>query len=98
MRILIISYGGCISKQAECNGVKECVDGSDEMTAKCPKKTRSQMQGQCRHREFQCDSGQCITYDYDLCNGRTDCPDESDEKFEYCVTKACLYPDRQFRW
>lgn len=35
------SYGGCIPKQAECNGTKECFDGSDENTSKCPAKSTS---------------------------------------------------------
>lgn len=91
-------YGGCISKKSECNGRKDCIDGSDELTAKCPAKTNSQLQGLCRRGEFQCDSDECITFDYDLCNGRTNCIDGSDEKFEYCVSRKCPYPHKQFKW
>lgn len=29
-------YGACISKESKCNGVKNCIDGSDEQ--QCPTK------------------------------------------------------------
>lgn len=29
------SYGACVDKTAKCNGVKDCVDGSDENLAEC---------------------------------------------------------------
>lgn len=61
-------YGACVSGNAECNRRLECLDGSDEATAKCPTKTEEQLHGRCDQTSFQCDSGECIGID-SLCDG-----------------------------
>lgn len=41
------SYGGCIRAEQECDGVKDCADGSDERTLNCPG-ILNQIRGNCR--------------------------------------------------
>lgn len=39
------AYGACVDSSAECNSVIDCVDGSDENTAKCSKVTNAKTCG-----------------------------------------------------
>lgn len=42
----------------------------------------------CRSDQFQCKSGQCISFE-DKCNGVYDCDDRSDEIKETCLNIQC---------
>lgn len=88
-------YGACVNGNAACNGKKECVDGSDEMTAKCPSsKLKDLTQGVCQAYQYQCGSKECIDIEA-VCDGRADCSDESDESIDICAAISC--PTYAFR-
>lgn len=90
--------------QLDLNGKKEetfkaktnsiYLDGSDEVTSKCPAKTDQQLHGSCDQVSFQCDNRQCISIDL-LCDGNADCSDSSDEAVKYCAAQYC--PSFSFR-
>lgn len=82
------AYGACVNKTAECNGVKECADNSDELTVKCLPNLEEKLRGNCSALQFQCTSGECIPEDT-LCDGIAECRDRSDESVESCTSKCC---------
>uniref|UniRef100_A0A8C3C7D9 MAM and LDL receptor class A domain containing 1 n=1 Tax=Cairina moschata TaxID=8855 RepID=A0A8C3C7D9_CAIMO len=67
----------CLSLDAKCNGVEDCVDGSDEMY--CPTRTPSTVSpNPCKQMEFLCPSKGCIPALL-ICDGVPDCPLNEDE-------------------
>ncbi|CAL4168163.1 unnamed protein product, partial [Meganyctiphanes norvegica] len=42
----------------------------------------------CTQDQFECTSGFCIPYKFS-CDGVPECPDESDEKLDYCKSRNC---------
>ncbi len=62
--------GFCIPAEWECDGHKDCEDGSDEHHACLP--------FTCQSDYFQCVNKQCIP-DLWVCDGDNDCRDFSDE-------------------
>ncbi|XP_049818680.1 low-density lipoprotein receptor-related protein 2 [Aethina tumida] len=73
----------CIPWFWQCDGEKDCKDGSDEPRT-CPAR-------QCRAGTFQCKNGNC-TPSATICDGTDDCGDGSDE--QNC-DKAC--PELEFQ-
>ncbi|CAK8686586.1 unnamed protein product [Clavelina lepadiformis] len=61
------SDGSCILREAYCDGVIDCDDGSDER--RC---------SGCRWNEIECFSGECVP-SAARCDGNRDCRDGSDE-------------------
>ncbi|XP_018787873.1 PREDICTED: uncharacterized protein LOC108968343 isoform X1 [Bactrocera latifrons] len=68
--------GGCIAAENLCDGIRHCLDGSDETKASCKSM-------QCSFASFRCDYGACISLEL-LCDGVHDCDDSSDEDSETC--------------
>lgn len=66
----------CIPVSWHCDGVTDCLDGSDEDADSCSQKT-------CRPGEFKCANGRCVPSSY-VCDAQDDCGDGSDEPYEIC--------------
>ncbi|KAK0096733.1 hypothetical protein PV326_004593 [Microctonus aethiopoides] len=65
----------CIRKYMQCNGKKECQDGSDEDASFCSTYI-------CPTHSLKCRDGRtCIRKNW-WCDGEIDCPDGSDEDDE----------------
>ncbi|XP_015708985.1 MAM and LDL-receptor class A domain-containing protein 1 isoform X1 [Coturnix japonica] len=67
----------CLPLNAKCNGVEECLDGTDEMN--CPSVTPTTVSpSSCKPTEFLCPSKGCIPALL-KCDGVPDCPLNEDE-------------------
>lgn len=66
--------GECVSKVAQCDGMSDCSDGSDESS--CNAFT-------CKTNEFRCNTGNCIPSSWE-CDSQIDCSDGSDEGSKCC--------------
>ncbi|CAL8125783.1 unnamed protein product [Orchesella dallaii] len=69
--------GVCVPASRVCDGIADCVGGSDEVD--CPSTTTTRCPG------FECTSGNCIPESW-ICDGDNDCGDMSDE--ENCPTRT----------
>lgn len=85
-----------MDSDSECNGVKDCVDNSDELTLKCPGVLESfDLKGDCRVGNFKCKTSKECIPDDKVCDGKVDCKDRSDETVERCAAYYC--PSYGFR-
>ncbi|MEE6466837.1 hypothetical protein FKM82_007066 [Ascaphus truei] len=76
----------CVPLSAKCNGIEDCVDGTDEMN--CPSMVPSTVPTlHCKETEFQCANKKCIPAML-WCDGVPDCLLREDE--DNCNTMACL--------
>uniref|UniRef100_H0YSL1 MAM and LDL receptor class A domain containing 1 n=1 Tax=Taeniopygia guttata TaxID=59729 RepID=H0YSL1_TAEGU len=76
----------CLPLAARCNGVEECMDGSDEMSCPMEVPTTTMSPGSCREAEFLCPSQGCVL-SLLLCDGVPDCRLGEDEAG--CPIKDC---------
>jgi len=73
--------GECVVLEAQCDGQRQCSDGSDEAADQCEQTT-------CGPHLFQCQSGsQCVS-NTQVCNGASNCKDASDERPPACISPA----------
>ncbi|XP_060590385.1 low-density lipoprotein receptor-related protein 1-like isoform X5 [Ruditapes philippinarum] len=71
--------GFCLPYQKSCDGVTDCVDGSDELNVVCNKRLCPVSMFTCTNRT----QGQCIALSK-KCDGVVDCRDGSDEALSLC--------------
>uniref|UniRef100_A0A8C1U6D5 Very low-density lipoprotein receptor n=1 Tax=Cyprinus carpio TaxID=7962 RepID=A0A8C1U6D5_CYPCA len=74
--------GSCIHGSRQCNGFRDCADGTDEVNCK----NLTQCNGP---DQFKCRSGECIEMSK-VCNKVRDCADWSDEPIKECNMNECL--------
>lgn len=83
------NYGACIEKSVKCNGIVNCVDGSDEHQC-----GRNPSLKSCPVTHFRCKFGRCIPANK-ICDSVMDCQDGSDESRLLCYHNLC--PTDTFR-
>ncbi|CAI5531960.1 unnamed protein product [Closterium sp. Naga37s-1] len=81
------SKNGCFSKGDYCDGVKNCVDGSDEWPWIC---SFDMDCGALNATHVLCpDSPSVCILPGQYCDGKTDCPDALDENPGFCANFTC---------
>ena len=86
----------CLSNSQVCDGVKDCIDGSDEDSVACKDKC------QVPANTYRCDNGSCIRLEI-ACSAQNQpfCEDGSDMDFSLCKGKcyyAFPYTEDPYRW
>lgn len=70
----------CVSGESQCDGKRDCRDGSDETVELCVRQY-------CPRSTFRCAYGGCVSGRF-RCDGKVDCADGSDELASLCQSTA----------
>ncbi|XP_049325048.1 low-density lipoprotein receptor-related protein 2 isoform X2 [Astyanax mexicanus] len=82
----------CIPESFLCDGERDCTDGSDEAGCSSDTKTSSYKPSpevNCKYPSVKCEGTSLCISQSQMCDGKVDCPDQSDERF--CM-QACSDP------
>ncbi|KAH8311550.1 hypothetical protein KR044_006885, partial [Drosophila immigrans] len=90
-------YGGCLARNKTCDGIKDCVDGSDENKFLCANETT--IDAILDDLRAGCDDSyglsckvkseyKCVKWSQ-ICDGVIDCSDARDEGNELCSSSLC---------
>lgn len=88
----------CLLLSARCNGVADCIDGTDERNCgKSHKCCTNHLKLslivcsdlECTASQFKCKNNECIPKIWE-CDGNPDCTDDSDET-EHCFMTTCSH-------
>lgn len=76
----------CVRDYMRCDGIADCVDGSDE--EQCPSVPLS-----CAPNMFRCENNERCIPNYLRCNHKSECSDDSDERYcDYQTTTTTQKP------
>ena len=89
------SNSKCIDSSRVCDAVPDCPDGEDETDPSCTSRSVQECSGgscsvQCSEGERKCEQTEVCITEQQMCDGVTDCADESDEMFCPAVQELAL--------
>ena len=87
--------GHCIAARQRCDGVRNCLDFSDETQPRCPPRYPDGKYCLSENVQFTCNNTFCIPQEY-RCDGDNDCGDGSDETLGLCAAFNCTSGNNRY--